>query len=153
MASSPIHGQSGCARASRRTIWLKKLVQVSVGCRPSLRGPPLEAYVYQPPLFNETRPEVLHALIRAHPLGLLISSSPEGPVANPVPMLLDADIGPHGRLRAHVARANPHWREKSRSRMTSLHKTMEIVILVINRCRSYGHSETEARCVQPVNAT
>lgn len=66
--------------------------------------------MYQPPLFVETRPDVLHGLIRAHPFGLLISSSPEGPVANPVPFLLDPDIGPHGRLRAHVARANPHWR-------------------------------------------
>jgi len=67
--------------------------------------------MYQPPLFSETRPEILHALIRAHPLGLLISSAPGGPMADPVPFLLDADDGPHGRLRAHVARANPHGRQ------------------------------------------
>ena len=53
---------------------------------------------------------MLHALIRAHPLGLLISAGTDGPVANPLPFLLDADIGPHGRLRAHLARANPQWR-------------------------------------------
>ena len=66
--------------------------------------------MYQPPHFIETNREVLHALIRGHPLGLLISATPDGPVADPVPMLLDADEGEHGRLRAHVARANPHWK-------------------------------------------
>jgi transcriptional regulator len=66
--------------------------------------------MYQPPLFRETRPEVLHALIRNHPLGLLICNGSEGPVANPLPFLIDADVGPNGRLRAHLARANPQWR-------------------------------------------
>lgn len=65
--------------------------------------------MYQPPLFRETRLDVLHALIRNHPLGLLICNGSEGPVANPLPFLLDADIGPNGRLRAHLARANPQW--------------------------------------------
>lgn len=66
--------------------------------------------MYQPPHFVETDLGVLHALIRSHPLGLLISSGPEGPVANLLPFLLDADIGPHGRLRVHLSRANPQWR-------------------------------------------
>ena len=52
--------------------------------------------MYQPPHFVETDVDVLHALIRAHPLGLLISAGKDGPVANPLPFLLDADIGPHG---------------------------------------------------------
>ncbi|TIN45295.1 MAG: FMN-binding negative transcriptional regulator, partial [Mesorhizobium sp.] len=43
-------------------------------------------------------------------LGLLVSNGPDGPVANAVPFLLDAEIGPNGRLRAHLARANPQWR-------------------------------------------
>jgi transcriptional regulator len=66
--------------------------------------------MYQPSHFIETDLGVLHALIRAHPLGLLISSGPDGPVANPLPFLLDADVGPNGRLRAHLSRANPQWR-------------------------------------------
>ncbi|WP_378942835.1 FMN-binding negative transcriptional regulator [Mesorhizobium sp. ANAO-SY3R2] len=66
--------------------------------------------MYQPPLFKETRLDVLHALIRAHPLGLLISNGPDGPEANPLPFLLDAEPAPYGRLRAHLARANPQWR-------------------------------------------
>ena len=66
--------------------------------------------MYQPPHFIEDNRDVLHALIRAHPLGLLISSRPDGPVANLAPFLLDADVGPHGRLRAHLARPNEQWR-------------------------------------------
>jgi transcriptional regulator len=66
--------------------------------------------MYQPPHHVETDLGVLHALIRAHPLGLLISATPEGPVANPLPFLLDSDVGPNGRLRAHLARANQQWK-------------------------------------------
>ncbi|MER9681238.1 FMN-binding negative transcriptional regulator [Mesorhizobium sp. M0184] len=66
--------------------------------------------MYQPPHFQETRPDVLHGLIRAHPLGLLVSNGVEGPVANAIPFLLDADVPPNGRLRAHLAKANPQWR-------------------------------------------
>ena len=66
--------------------------------------------MYQPPHFIETDRDTLAALIRAHPLGLLISATPDGPVADPVPFLLDEDVGEHGRLRAHVARANPQWK-------------------------------------------
>ncbi len=66
--------------------------------------------MYLPEAFAETRPEVLFALIRAHPFGLLISTGPEGPLVSPVPFTLAADEGERGTLRAHVARANPHWR-------------------------------------------
>ena len=66
--------------------------------------------MYQPPHFIETRQDVLHGLIRAHPLGLLISNGADGPVANAIPFLLDAEAGPNGRLRAHLAKANPQWR-------------------------------------------
>jgi transcriptional regulator len=66
--------------------------------------------MYQPPHFEEKRLEVIHALIRAHPLGLLISAGPEGLLADPLPFLLDAEIGAKGRLRAHLAKANPQCR-------------------------------------------
>ena len=66
--------------------------------------------MYQPPHFIETRQDVLHGLIRAHPLGLLISNGQDGPTANAIPFLLDADVGPNGKLRAHLAKANPQWR-------------------------------------------
>jgi transcriptional regulator len=67
--------------------------------------------MYQPPHFREDDRSVQHALIRAHPLGLLITAGAAGIVANPVPFLLDEEGGPKGTLRAHVARANAQWRE------------------------------------------
>lgn len=67
--------------------------------------------MYQPPHFREERPGVQHALIRAHPLGLLVSAGPGGLMANPVPFMLHADLGERGTLRCHVSRANPQWRE------------------------------------------
>ena len=67
--------------------------------------------MYQPPHFREDRPEVQHALIRAHPLGLLITAGPAGLLANLFPFLLDADGSEKGMLRVHMARANPQWRE------------------------------------------
>jgi transcriptional regulator len=67
--------------------------------------------MYTPTHFEETRRDVLHALMREHPFGLLITQHTAGIEANGVPFLFDPDRGPHGTLRAHVARANPVWRE------------------------------------------
>lgn len=66
--------------------------------------------MYQPPHFQEDDREAQHALIRAHPLGLLITAGPGGLTANPIPFLIDAG-GEHGILRAHLARANPQGRD------------------------------------------
>jgi transcriptional regulator len=68
--------------------------------------------MYLPSHFEESRPEVLHELVRTHPLGLLITLGTGGLQANPMPFILDADpAGGPGILFAHVARANPVWRE------------------------------------------
>ena len=61
--------------------------------------------MYQPPAFREERPEILHALIRAHPLATLITAGSGGLLANLVPFIL-ADTGDRGTLRAHIAKAN-----------------------------------------------
>jgi len=67
--------------------------------------------MYQPPHFREDGREAQHGLIRAHPLGLLVSAGSGGLMANSVPFVLDADASEKGTLRCHVARANPQWRE------------------------------------------
>lgn len=67
--------------------------------------------MYQPPHFREDRLDVQHALIAAHPLGLLITSGPGGLQANPIPFLIDAGASERGTLRAHLARANPQLGE------------------------------------------
>lgn len=41
--------------------------------------------MYTPTPFDETRREVLHALVREHPFGLLVTQSAGGPEANGVP--------------------------------------------------------------------
>jgi transcriptional regulator len=67
--------------------------------------------MYQTPHFREDRIDVQHELIRTHSLGLLITAGPSGLIANPVPFLVDAASPERGTLRAHLARANPQWRE------------------------------------------
>jgi transcriptional regulator len=67
--------------------------------------------MYQPAPHREERLEVQHALIRAHPLGTLITVGAGGLIANPVPFILNATASPMGLLQAHIARANPQWRD------------------------------------------
>ena len=67
--------------------------------------------MYQPPHFREERLEVQHALIRSHPLGLLITSGPGGLQANFIPFTIYSDASARGTLRCHLARGNPQWRE------------------------------------------
>ncbi|MGM3160219.1 FMN-binding negative transcriptional regulator [Dickeya undicola] len=62
--------------------------------------------MYCPHVFRETRQPILHALMRAHPLAMLITAGPGGLSANLVPFLL-TDDGVFGTLRAHLARNNP----------------------------------------------
>lgn len=70
--------------------------------------------MYVPRHFEETRVETLHELIRAHPLGALVTLTPGGLDANHIPFEVDPDPAPFGTLRGHVARANPVWREFAR---------------------------------------
>ncbi|QAZ41057.1 transcriptional regulator [Methylibium sp. Pch-M] len=65
--------------------------------------------MYLPSHFEERRPEALHDLIARHPLGMLVTHGSGGLDANHVPFELDTGVGPHGVLRAHVARDNPLW--------------------------------------------
>ena len=61
--------------------------------------------MYQPTPFREDHLPTLHELIRAHPLGTLITAGVGGLEANLVPFLLIAE-GEKGILHAHIARAN-----------------------------------------------
>jgi transcriptional regulator len=67
--------------------------------------------MYTPALFREDRLEVLHAFVRSHPLGLLISHGTSGLLANLLPFELNTGSSERGVLKAHIARANPQWRE------------------------------------------
>ncbi len=65
--------------------------------------------MYTPAHFNEDRIDVLHELIRHHPLGTLITMTADGLNANHVPFMIDPQPAPLGLLRGHVARNNPVW--------------------------------------------
>lgn len=65
--------------------------------------------MYIPPHFAETNPDVLHRIIRDHPLGALVTQSPDGLDADHIPFEFEPEPGPHGVLLAHVARANDVW--------------------------------------------
>jgi transcriptional regulator len=67
--------------------------------------------MYQPPHFREDRLEIQHGLIRAHPLGMLVTNGSTGLVANPLPFVLDAAASPLGTLKAHLSRANGQWQD------------------------------------------
>lgn len=65
--------------------------------------------MYIPAHFAENRPEQLQRIIREHPLGTLVTHTDGGLDADHLPFEFDPEVGPHGLLSAHVARANPVW--------------------------------------------
>jgi transcriptional regulator len=67
--------------------------------------------LYLPTHFNETRTEVMRALMRAHPLCALVTHCESGLVANHLPVQTLDEPAPLGCIRGHVARANPLWRD------------------------------------------
>ena len=67
--------------------------------------------MYTPPHFAEDRPQVLQGFIGRNPLATLVTLSASGLIANHVPLLLDPDPAPHGKLIGHLARANSQWRD------------------------------------------
>jgi transcriptional regulator len=69
--------------------------------------------MYTPRHFEETRLDVMHALIAANPFGALVRVGPNGMDADHLPFEIapPSDEAPKGTLRAHVARSNPVWRE------------------------------------------
>lgn len=69
--------------------------------------------MYSPSHFDEMRLDVLHTLVHEHPLGALVTLRADGLCADHIPFEIAAPSAdaPFGVLRAHVARANPLWRQ------------------------------------------
>ena len=77
-----------------------------LGTMPAVEG----ERVYLPQPFEETRVEVLHALMRAHPLATLVTWTGSALSADHIPLQTLSVPAPYGVLRGHIARANPLWR-------------------------------------------
>ena len=63
-----------------------------------------------PNIFKEDDLDVLHGLIRSHPLGTWITSQDDVLDVNHIPFVLDTTQGEYGVLRGHVNKANPVWK-------------------------------------------
>ena len=61
--------------------------------------------MYLPAQFEESRSEVLRALMAEHPFATLVTQGDEGLTANHLPLHLEPGIGAFGALQGHVARA------------------------------------------------
>ena len=75
--------------------------------------------MYIPTHFEEQDLAVLHALIRAHPLGTWVTQVDDGLEVNHLPFVLDQTRGQFGTLVGHVSRANAVWKAAS-SRVESV---------------------------------
>lgn len=67
--------------------------------------------MYIPAHFAMETPSEMHAILREHPLGALVTLGPDGLDANHLPFEFDPTRGALGLLTAHVARANPVWQQ------------------------------------------
>lgn len=69
--------------------------------------------MYVPPAFAEEDLGALHAAMQENSFATLVTRGGEGLFATHLPFLLDAEAGPYGTLRGHMARANRQWRDFS----------------------------------------
>lgn len=69
--------------------------------------------MYTPDIFREEDRNEIAAMIRACGLATLVTTTQQGILATPVPMFFAENEAEHGVLHGHVARANPHWAERT----------------------------------------
>ncbi len=69
--------------------------------------------MYIPKHFSQDDIPALQALMDANSFAILITQHDGSPFASHLPFLLEKERGTYGTLVAHVARANPQWRDFS----------------------------------------
>ncbi|GAB4360260.1 MAG: FMN-binding negative transcriptional regulator [Kiloniellaceae bacterium] len=67
--------------------------------------------MYVPGAFRLDDPRRIAEVMRAFDFALLVTAPGGRAQASHLPFLYDPDAGPHGTLHAHMARANPQWRD------------------------------------------
>ncbi|MCP9760244.1 FMN-binding negative transcriptional regulator [Aquitalea sp. S1-19] len=74
--------------------------------------------MYIPSAFSVADRDAMHALMRAYPLATLVRHTPQGLVADALPLWLDAEAGV---LQGHIARSNPLCREGTSDALAIFH--------------------------------
>lgn len=81
--------------------------------------------MYLPRHFAQEDPAELQALMREHPLAMLVHQGPDGLTADHVPLEFDAATQ---SLHGHVARANPLWRQAAGQRVLAVFRGPEAYV-------------------------
>ncbi len=66
--------------------------------------------MYIPDDFRVDDIAVAQSTIRQNPFAILVSNAENGPFATHLPTVYKSEPAPFGRIEAHFARANDHWR-------------------------------------------
>jgi len=67
--------------------------------------------VYLPKHFEQQDLTSLTALLKAYPLGTLVTQQDGALEANHIPFILEGDLAVGGKLIGHVAKGNPVWKD------------------------------------------
>jgi len=67
--------------------------------------------MHVPPAFREEDQDAISAMMRGTGLCQFVTATAGGPIAKPLPMIIDSGEGEYGTLYGHVAKANPQWKE------------------------------------------
>jgi transcriptional regulator len=67
--------------------------------------------MYLPDHFRVDNPDVIFDFVERHGFALLTTVHEGVPFTSHLPLLLERDGGPQGRIVGHMARANPQWRD------------------------------------------
>jgi transcriptional regulator len=67
--------------------------------------------MHVPTAFREQDQDAIGAMMRSAGLCQFVTATAGGPIATPLPMIIDSGEGEYGTLYGHLARANPQWKE------------------------------------------
>ena len=65
--------------------------------------------MHLPTAFREEDQDAISAMMRG--LCQFVTATAGGPIATPLPMIIDSGEGEYGTLYGHLAKANPQWKE------------------------------------------
>ncbi len=66
--------------------------------------------MFQPPMFNEDRMDVMHDLIDKYSFGIMIGHEGGALSINHLPFILHPELSEKGTLRGHISKGNPLWK-------------------------------------------